>query len=63
VSAVARQQPEPEFQVPSEFYEVLLRIKRDQRLRYAREVSIGLQVRVERYAEAKRQHEEREVAR
>lgn len=43
---------EPEFR-RSEFYETLLRIRRDQPRRYAREVSAGMQRRVELYEERK----------
>jgi hypothetical protein len=54
VSASAVQQKaEPEFQ-RNEWLEVLLRIRESQPRRYAREISFGLQVRVERYAEARK---------
>lgn len=49
-----RRQAEPEFR-PDEFCETLLRIKRDQPRRYAREVSAGQQRRVELYEEHKAQ--------
>lgn len=44
----------PEFR-PDEFLETLLRIKRDQPRRYAREVSAGQRRRVELYEERKAQ--------
>lgn len=47
-----RRRAEPEFR-PDEFLETLLRIKRDQPRRYAREVSPGLKRRVELYEERK----------
>ena len=47
-----RGQAEPEFR-PDEFLETLLRIRRDQPRRYAREVSSGQQRRVELYEERK----------
>jgi hypothetical protein len=51
VSANQRQ-AEPEFP-PNEFYETLLRIKRDQPRRYSSNVSAGTQRRVELYEERK----------
>ncbi len=61
MSTAARQQAEPQFQ-RDEFLETLLRIRDTQKRRYAREVSPGLQVRVEHYAQLKRAHEERSAA-
>jgi hypothetical protein len=50
-------QSEPEFR-PNEFFDTLLRIKRDQPRRYAREVSAGTRRRLELYEEEKaRAHE------
>lgn len=57
--SATKRQADPAFR-PDEFLETLLRIKRDQPRRYAREMSPGMQVRVERYAqERKRAHESR----
>jgi len=47
-----RGQAEPEFR-PDEYFEVLLRIRSDQPRRYAREVSAGIQKRVQLYEERK----------
>lgn len=45
----------------SEFYEILLRIKRDEPRRYAREVGAGQRRRVELYEERKASADERGV--
>jgi hypothetical protein len=45
-----------------EWLEALLRCRDEQPRRYAREVSPGLQVKVERYAAQKRAHTERKAA-
>jgi hypothetical protein len=45
-------QAEPEFR-PDEYFEILLRIRRDQPRRYAREVSAGQRRRAELYEERK----------
>lgn len=47
---------------PDEWLETLLRIRDDQPRRYAREVSAGLKVTVERYAERKAQATRRKAA-
>lgn len=47
-------QAEPEFR-PDEYFEVLLRIRRDQPRRYAREVSAGVNRRLELYEQRKAQ--------
>jgi hypothetical protein len=47
--------------MPNEFYETLIRIRNSQPRRYAREVSLGLKVTVERY-ERRRQGSERKMA-
>jgi hypothetical protein len=47
-----RGQAEPEFR-PDEYFELLLRIRHDQPRRYSREVSAGIQRRVELYEERK----------
>lgn len=46
----------------NEWLEALIRCRDEQPRRYAREVSAGLQVTVERYAELKAAHELREAA-
>lgn len=45
-----------------EWLEALLRCREEQPRRYAREVSPGLQVKVERYAAQKRAHTRRKAA-
>lgn len=55
-----REVPEP-FK-PDEWLETLLRIRDTQPRRYAREVSAGLKVTVERYAERKAQATRRKAA-
>lgn len=60
VSATKRQL-EPAFRGRSEFFEVLLRIKRDQPRRYHINVSTGMQRRVEIYESLKREREGRKL--
>ncbi len=54
MGAPQQAQAEPEFR-PDEYFEILLRIRSDQPRRYAREISAGIQRRVQLYEERKAQ--------
>lgn len=58
MSTAAQQQPEPEFRIPSELFEALIRLKHDQPRRYQSNVSVGMQRRVEIYETLKRERED-----